>query len=118
MRRQLGANAVDIDTEAETASYMLWTPRHIDFDEILEASKDAGYTLTGIKLDLEGEVIMADCLHCADTVSMLTVGETGQSFELDGEFMAGATLRITADVQGWDGHHPGLDVLESGPRAK
>ena len=118
MRRQLGANEVDIDTEEETASYTLSIPMRIDFDAILKASKDAGYTLTGIQLDLEGEVTMADCMQCADTVPMLTIAQTGQSFELDGEFETGTRLRITADVLGWDGEHPVLDILESGPRAK
>lgn len=118
MRRQLGADEVDIDTEAETASYMLWNPTRIDFGAILKASKDAGYTLTGITLDIAGEVTMADCMHCADTVPMLTIRETGQSFELDGEFETGAKLRVTADVLGWDGEHPVLDIIEFRPRAK
>ena len=118
MRRQLGANEVEIDTEEEYARYVLWNPTRIDFDAILKASKDAGYTLTAIKLDIEGEVIMADCLECASTVPMLRIAQTGQSFELGEELEVGATIRITADVRGWEGEHPVLDVLDSELRAE
>ncbi len=101
MRRQLGANQVEIDTEEEYARYTLWNPTRIEFDAILKASKDAGYTLTGIKLDIAGKVIMSDCTQCASSVHMLEIEQTGQSLELEGELEVGTTIRIKADVRGW-----------------
>lgn len=118
MRRQLGANEVEIDTEAEYARYTLWKPTRIDFGAILEAAKDAGYTLTGIQLDIAGVVTMSDCTQCESTVPLLEIATTGQSFELEGEFEKGATIHITAAVRDWNGEHPVLDVLESRPRAE
>ncbi len=114
----MGANEVEIDTEEEFARYTLWHPTRIDFDAILKASKDAGYKLTGIRLDIAGKVTMSDCVQCLGTVSLLELVQTGQSFELEEELEPGTMIRIKAVVRGWDGEHPVLHVLESKPHTE
>ena len=104
---------MDLDTQAGYARYTLAQPERIDFAAIEEAAHDAGYTLTGLTLELEGEVFRARCEDCADEVSMLRVSETAQQLELNGDVPPlGATIRLKATASGWASSHARLTVLE------
>ena len=103
---------MELDTQAGYVRYTLAEPERIDFAAIEEAAHDAGYTLTELKLELEGEVFGARCEVCADEVTMLRVSETGQQLELNGDVPHGKTIRLEASVSGWASSHARLTVLE------
>ena len=104
LRRQLGADAVDLDTQAGYARYTLARPVPIDFVAIEKAASDAGYTLKELTLTLEGEVINAPCERCAGEVAMLKISETGQLIEIEGNAPSPGT-RAKGTVSGWaEGH--------------
>ncbi len=85
------------------------TPAQIEFAKIQEAVDGAGYTLTTLTLELEGEVISGSCATCGE-VAMLQVRGTGQLLELRGDIPMGRSLRVEASVSGWTGSHPVLTV--------
>jgi hypothetical protein len=102
---------VDLDTDAGYARYTLAQPRHIDFNVNEEAAHGAGYTLKEVTLELEGVTSQARCETCAATGPILTVPETGQTFELVGDVPDGERLRIVAMVRGWASGHAQLSLV-------
>jgi hypothetical protein len=105
LRRQVGADSVEIDTRASTAAYAHSKPVVIDFDVIEGAAYDAGYTLVSLTLQLDGELSVGHCEACGGDVDVLTVAETGQRLEAAGDAPHGVPLRIVGKVTEWaDGH--------------
>ena len=113
MRRQAGADTVDLDTIEGYAHYALHHPARIDFAAIEDVAHDTGYTLRELILEIEGVTSMGDCAECGGPVPMLKVAETGQVFELEGDVPQGETLWIRASVHGWGGGHARLTLLPS-----
>lgn len=116
LRRRVGADIVDIDTREGTAGYRLYHERRIDFEEIMQAADDAGYTLTGLTLEITGRISKSDCPSCQQSVSMLSLPGTGQRFELASSdsvknLPVDGQVHITARALDWAGDHPRLDVV-------
>ncbi|MCZ6598140.1 MAG: hypothetical protein O7B99_10910 [Planctomycetota bacterium] len=108
MRRQVGAEAVRIDTMGdESVSYVLGAPRVIDFAAIEEATHDAGYTLKRVEVEVEGRVDSGP-----DGV-FLTISETGQRLELSGETPSGGSVRVRGSVRGWASGQAVLTVMSA-----
>gem|GEM_PF-1493240 len=112
LRRQVGADTIELDTEKSFARYTLARPRRIDFAKMEEAAEDASYTLKSIVLEIEGVTSETQCQKCGRSVPTLRIPATGQTFELEGDVPIGVTTKIRASVQGWDGGHARLVVLE------
>ena len=115
LRRQLGADAVDLDTRAGRAHYTLAEPVRIDFAAIEKAAVGAGYTLKELTLELEGDVVRAPCESCAQDATMLRVSETTQQIELVGDVPPGGAVRVKGSVAGWAGSHVRLLVSDWHP---
>jgi len=101
---------VELDGIEGYARYWLREPKTLSFEDMLEAAADAAYTITKVELELQGNTSRADCEHCAGEVSLLTIPETGQRFELAGEVPAGQSLRGIFDVSNWEGEHPQITL--------
>lgn len=110
LRRQLGANTIELDAQEGFARYWLLEPRTLSFDDMLEAAADASYTITRIELELEGTTSRAECEECQAEVTLLTIPATGQRLELSGAIEAGQTLSGTFDVSDWETEHPRLSL--------
>ncbi len=77
-----------------------------------EAAEDASYTLKSIVLEIEGVTSETQCKRCGRSVPTLRIPETGQTFELEGDVPIGVKTKVRASVQGWDGGHARLVVLD------
>lgn len=115
LRRQVGADIVDIDTEEGTAGYKLLHPMRIDFRAIEKAALDAGYTLTEVVLEIVGQSFTSYCDECSADVPMLKIPQTAQTIELEGDVPDKTTLRLTGSAKGWGGTHARLVVIASVP---
>jgi len=79
----------------------------LDFDDLERAADDSGYTLVGITLEIEGDVV-------GEEGSLeLVVPETDQRFALDGEVQPTASLHVHATVSEWKGERARLTVIVS-----
>ncbi len=78
-----------------------------------EAAEDASYTLKSIVLEIEGVTSETPCKQCGRSVPTLKIPETGQTFELEGDVPIGVKTKVRASVQGWDGEHARLVLLDS-----
>lgn len=107
MRRQLGADAVDIDTRASSCHLAFEDPVPLDFLAVESAAADAAYTLIDIELRAVGEVVRADCVSCAGEVSYLELPGTRQRLEFAGEQQPGP-IEVFVRVDGWESVHPVL----------
>lgn len=112
MRRQVGADDVDLDTEEGYARYTLRRPQTIDFAALEEAAHSAGYTTIGVELLIAGRSFTQRCDTCEEEVILLEIPETGQRFELDGQVPLAESVRIRGSAFGWGGDHARLKVLE------
>ncbi len=112
MRRQCGADAVDIDTIEGYCHFAYLEPTELDFAQMESASLDAGYVLAELKVDVSGEVVRADCATCQGPVFWLELPGTNQRLHLEGEHFAGP-LDAYASVHGWSSDHPTLELLEA-----
>ena len=115
LRRQVGADIVDIDTEEGTAGYKLLHPMRIDFRAIENAAHDAGYTLTEVVLEIVGQSFTTYCDECSADVHVLKIPQTDQNFELEGDVPDKTTLRLTGSAKGWGGALARLVVVASVP---
>ena len=107
MRRRAGADVVDIDTINGTCQYWLLEPRVIDFDALERAAADSSYTLVGITLEIEGDVV-------GEVGSFeLVIPETGQRFPLDGNVKASGRLHVHASASDWKEGRVRLTVVTS-----
>jgi len=107
LRRRFGADVVDIDTINGTCQLWVIEPKMLDFDALEQAAEDAGYTLVGITLEIEGDVV-------GEEGSLeLVVLKTGQRFALDGAVQPSTGLHVHATVADWKGGHPRLTVKVS-----
>lgn len=110
MRRQCGADAIDIDTDEGYCHFAYLKPTHFSFAKMESASLDAGYTLVNLLIDVKGEVVRGDCDTCGESVHWLEMAGTKQRLHLRGDFAEGP-LEVHASVHGWSGEHPTLEVL-------
>lgn len=110
MRRQLGADAVDIDTRASSCHLAFEGPVQLDFLAVESAAADAAYALIDIELSAAGEVVRGDCATCAREVSYLELPGTGQRIEFWGAPELGP-IDVFAKVDGWQSAHPLLVEL-------
>ncbi len=101
MRRQLGAIQIDIDTIEGTAEYSHPAPGSIDWLAIREACLDAGYTLVGLHLSVDGVVFQRD------ERSFLRFDGNDQELPLATPAPDGP-LAFKGTVEGWDGKAPHL----------
>ena len=116
MRRQLGADAVDLDTREGIARYALVQPRTIDTTDVERALYGAGYTLVEMRIEISGTVVRRPCEHCGSEVAFLQADGTGQLFELAGPdppsspLPSNGRVRVRGVLRGWDGDHARLEV--------
>ena len=110
LRRQLGANTIELDAEDGFARYWLREPRRLEFSEMLDAAADASYTITRIQMEIEGVTSQADCEACGTEVTVFTLDETHQEFELTQKHESGLHLRSMAEASDWEGDHPRLTL--------
>ena len=82
MRRQLGADAVDLDTREGIARYALVQPRTIDTADVERALYGAGYTLVEMRIEISGTIVRRPCERCGSEVAFLQADGTNQLFEL------------------------------------
>ncbi len=87
MRRQLGADWIDLDTRLNIARVGLVKPQRIEISKVQAAMKEANYKLARFDLVLPGKIIQASCtdgvnplLQTADFV----VDKTQQMFHISG----------------------------------
>ena len=112
MRRQVGADTMDLDNIGGVVHYSLYTPRTLDLEDIQEAVYGAGYTLTGIEFLVDGRTVSRPCDTCDREVVFLELDETGQLIELTGKIPAGLHARVEGALSSWDGEHPRLEVRD------
>ena len=117
LRRQLGAEQIDLDTDTGWAQFTLPEPVLIDYDALEEAADDASYTIVQLLLDISGRAQVARCEPCERDVTRLRIPETGQTFELVGAVPANASLRVKLSTEDWTGDHVRFEVLEVIPTA-
>ena len=110
MRRQVGADYVDIDTIVGYCRYSYERPVLIEYEDIEEAVADASYTLTKITLLLRGDVVRQACEICAEEVSVLVIPETGQRFELVEDASPEESVLLQGCATDWLGDHPRLEL--------
>ena len=109
MRRQFGADAVDIDTRESTCHVAFEEPEVLNFRKVSSAAEDANYALIGVTLDAKGTVVAGDCTTCATEVYYLKMPGTGQLLELAEPLPVGQ-VELQAEVIDWMGFHPRLVV--------
>ncbi len=109
MRRQAGADAVDIDTRQSTCFVGYEKPRELDFDRIDSAAKDAHYEMIGIDLKARGTVVTGRCDTCDADVSFLKLTQGRDSIELAEPAPKGPAT-LNGKVLDWDTKHPRLQV--------
>jgi len=114
LRRQVGADVVGIDTRASDCGFAFIEPTTIDFGLIASAVESADYTLVEIEIEIEGEVLSADCTSCGEAVSWIELPSSAQRLELEERGEPGSAW-LRATVNGWAGEHPLLQVLERRP---
>ena len=112
MTRQLDAQYIDIDTDGGYVKFAIMDPVPIEFGKVEQAAEDAAYTLSVFELQLRGHTQPLDCGTCEAGGLAFEVLGTGQLFELVGEVPTDRNLLIKANVTGWAGKHPLLEVLE------
>jgi hypothetical protein len=83
LRRQLGADVVDLDTQAGYARYGVNTPRELDVSEMDEAAFGAGYSVISIDLRVTGTVAIGHCKMHDKDIPQLRVRESDQLLSLD-----------------------------------
>ncbi|MFT7543110.1 MAG: hypothetical protein ACI9K5_004093 [Gammaproteobacteria bacterium] len=105
MRRQAGADLVDIDTFEGSCRFFYLTPRMIDFDALERAANDASYDLVAITLNLEGEIV-----RNGDGFE-LVASETGQRFPIDGQTHFKGRMHLHTTVADWAGEYGHLTVV-------
>ena len=111
MRRQAGADALDLDTVKGYVRFVIRKPRTVDFAAVERASYGAGYTLKGVEMEAVGKVVRAPCPSCRQDVLYLELDTTGQRLELRGEAPAGHRVRIEGEVSGWKSGHVAITVI-------
>ena len=109
MRRQFGADAVDIDTRASTCRLAFAEPELLDFAMAESAAIDAGYQMTGLTIETKGTVVAGPCAKCGTEVHYLELPGTGQRFELT-EAQPLGPIELKATLEGWETFHPRLVV--------
>lgn len=107
MRRQFGADAVDIDTRASTCRLAFAEPEMLDFTLAESAAIDAGYQLIGLTVEAKGTVVAGPCAKCGTEVHYLKLPGTGQTFELAEPLPLGP-IELKAELEGWNTLHPRL----------
>ncbi len=113
MRRQLGADAVDLDTREGIARYALVQPRTIDTADVERALYGAGYTLVEMRIEISGTVVRRPCERCGREVAFLQADGTGQLFELAGPDPPNPSdgrVRVRGVLRDWDGDHARLEI--------
>ncbi|MDG2149365.1 MAG: hypothetical protein P8N09_07565 [Planctomycetota bacterium] len=83
LRRQLGADVVDMDTEAGYARYGVNTPRELDVSQMDEAAFGAGYSVTSIELRVTGTVAVGHRKMHDKDIPQLRVRGSDQLLSLD-----------------------------------
>ena len=101
-----------IDTLEGYAGYALATPKPIDLPAVERAAFSAGYTLTGVELQITGRTLSGPCEECDGEVLLLEVDGTHQRFELEGDAPPEARVRVRATASGWKEHHVRWKLLE------
>lgn len=109
MRRQFGADAVDLDTRESTCHVAFDEPEVLNFRLAESASADANYQLNGVAIEAKGEIVAGHCDQCADEVHFLKMPTTGQLLELVEPLPLGE-VELKAEVVDWKGFHPRLAV--------
>ena len=112
MRRQVGADAVRIDTLEGYAGYSLAEPQRIDFPAVERAAFGAGYTLMGVEIQIAGRIVSGPGEQGEAQILLLEVDGTGQRFELEGDVPAGAHVRVRARASSWKAQQVRLEVLD------
>jgi len=114
LRRQVGADTVELDTIEGYARYSFTVPRTIDFEVLQEALTGAAYTLASAQLSLPGVAERGHCEVCDADRLQLRLDGTDQRFDIvAGELPTGRRLRVNAEAQGWEQGHVQLEVLQS-----
>ncbi len=107
----MGADAVDIDTRASTCELAFAGPTRLDFLAVESAAADAGYVLTNLHLEADGERVEGFCKVCGHEATFLELPILGMRFELVGTFDAGTLI---GEVDGWGTDHPRLVPVGTG----
>ena len=116
MRRQLGADAVDLDTREGIARYALVQPRTIDTADVERALYGAGYTLVEMRIEISGTIVRRPCERCGSEVAFLQADGTNQLFELTGPDLpnppasSNGRVRLRGVLRDWDGDHARLEI--------
>ena len=105
MRRRSGADVVQIDTIEGFCKIWFLEPCVIDFDALEQASDDASYKLTGLTLEIEGEIVQVENGH------ELRIPATGQVFELTAPVQHVGRLHVYTTVTGWQTGRPRLTIF-------
>lgn len=114
LRRQVGADTVELDTIEGYARYSYTLPRAIDFELLQEALNGAAYTLASAQLSVRGVAERGHCQVCEADRLQLRLDGTDQRFDIiAGKLPTGRRLRVTAEARGWEQGHVQLEVLQS-----
>lgn len=111
MRRQLGADHVDIDTLISFCGFRLDSPRTIQFSAIGQAAKDALYQLNSVQLIVSGSVRSAACATCGSDRPQLALEGSGQLLELVHWPHTPARGRFVLELQDWNSPHLRAQVV-------
>ena len=112
MRRQLGADHVELDTWEGWARYQLAEPRMLDVARIVNAVERADYTLLGLELRLSGRVVRGPPEDReAGEVLWLEVEGTGQRWEIRGAHADSVSAAYRTRVSDWTEAQVWLEVI-------
>ncbi len=110
IRRQLGADAVDIDTRASTCSFAYEDSVWIPFEDMQDAAADANYNMIGLIFTAQGKVVEAYCDTCGSDELFLELPGTEQRLELTKDHPLGEVM-LRAQVQGWNDENDHVQLL-------